>query len=381
MWQAETAKLFLLIFFLLYGGMHLYFYEKVRGAFLPKAGALVFWACFLSFCFLAPLVMRFAEGRDWETVVRLTAWSGYLWMAFLLLFCFLAFLLDVYRLLLRLLARLGKAEPLVPSPRWLFFLPLTGAMLLCLYGLFEARQVGTTHIVVRSERLSAGLRIVQISDVHIGVLVKGERLAEILRKVQEAKPDLLVCTGDLLDGQLNRMEEAAAMLRQIRPPLGKYAVMGNHEFYAGLDEAQEFLQKSGVTPLRNRKITVGGLLDLAGVDDPAVHGVRKAGNDAEGKLLSPRAGRFTVLLKHQPFALEDGEPLFDLQLSGHTHRGQVFPFSLVTRLFFPHHSGLYRLKSGALIYVSPGSGTWGPPVRLLAPPEVTIIDLLPKGPA
>jgi predicted MPP superfamily phosphohydrolase len=91
--------------------------------------------------------------------------------------------------------------------------------------------------------------------------------------------------------------------------------------------------------------------------------------------LSP--GRFTILLKHQPLVEKDAPGAFDLQLSGHTHGGQIFPFSLLTRLVFPFHAGNYRLTGGALIHVSRGTGTWGPPVRFLAPPEITIIDLMP----
>ena len=123
------------------------------------------------------------------------------------------------------------------------------------YGFFEARQIRTERIEIRSAKLPKTLeklRIVQISDVHIGVLVRGARLAEILRRVREESPDLVVATGDLVDGQLDSMDEAAAQLREISPRYGKFAVTGNHEFYAGLDDAINFIKAVGIYPPAGR---------------------------------------------------------------------------------------------------------------------------------
>jgi uncharacterized protein len=224
------------------------------------------------------------------------------------------------------------------------------------------------------------LRIVQISDVHIGVLVRGVRLSEILRKVREASPDLVVATGDLVDGQLDRMAGAAAQLREIHPRYGKFAVTGNHEFYAGLDDAIDFIRQSGFTLLRQEMTAVAGAIDIAGVDDPAIRASGPRGDLSDRDVLSGaagRSGRFAILLKHQPSVQKDAPGAFDLQLSGHTHKGQIFPFSLITRRFFHYHSGNYRLANDALLHVSRGTGTWGPPIRFLAPPEITVIDLIP----
>jgi hypothetical protein len=124
---------------------------------------------------------------------------------------------------------------------------------------------------------------------------------------------------------------------------------------------------------------VEGLISIAGVDDPAVISSGLAGKVAEKELLSGLPGdKFTLFLKHRYEVEKEAVGLFDLQLSGHGHKGQIFPFMLVVRLATPYIAGLYDLSLGSLLYVSRGSGTWGPPIRFLAPPEVTVIDLVPE---
>ncbi len=375
--------LFLLTFFLLYGSLHFYFFLKLRAAFAPGAAAQIILAALLVLGLIAPLIVRVLERFGIETLVRLMSWAGNIWMAIIFLFFSVALILDLYRILVYAagLVLHTDVRAVMPAARTLFLSPLVAALIIGGYGFFEARQIRTERIEIRSAKIPKEIekiRIVQISDVHVGVMVRGERLAGMLRKVQEAAPDLLVATGDLVDGQLNSMDEAAAQFREIRPRYGKFAVTGNHEFYAGLDESIDFMNKSGFTPLRGEVTTVGGAIDLAGVDDPTVRRFGPAGGLSDREVLSPGGGRFTILLKHQPLVEKDALGAFDLQLSGHTHKGQIFPFSLVTSRFFFYHSGTYRLANGALLHVSRGTGTWGPPIRFLSPPQITVIDLMPE---
>lgn len=152
---------------------------------------------------------------------------------------------------------------------------------------------------------------------------------------------------------------------------------GNHEAYAGLKDALAFTERAGFVTLRGRAVTVAGLLDVAGVDDPAV----ASGGSERDLLASLPRDRFTLLLKHRPRVDPDAVGLFDLQLSGHTHDGQIFPFTVVVRLAHPTMAGRYPLSQGSELYVSRGSGTWGPPFRVGAPPEVTIVELVRKAPS
>ncbi len=376
--------LFLLVFFLIYGGFHFYFFLKVRAAFAPGAAGQVILVAFLILAMMAPIIVRVSERYGLETLARIMSWVGYVWMAVLLLFFSVSLLVDLYRLLIHISTLLfgTGVGARIPAARTAFFLPAAIALAMVLYGSFEALNVRTEKLEIRSAKIPKSLeriRIVQISDVHVGVLIQGKRLARILRKVREAAPDLLVSTGDLVDGQIDSMAGAAAQLRAILPRYGKFAVTGNHEFYAGIDEALDFTEKAGFTVLRGAVATIAGAIDLAGVDDPGMHGPGLGGRSPDREILArANAGHFTILLKHQPRVEQDGSGAFDLQLSGHTHRGQIFPFSLITRLVFPFHSGNYRPADGALLHVSRGTGTWGPPVRFLSPPEITVIDLMPE---
>lgn len=377
--------LFLLTFFLIYGGLHFHFFLRFRAAFAPGAAVQAVLVVLLLLCLMAPIIVRVSERYDLDALARLMSWIGYLWMAVLLLFLASSVLLEIYRLLVRATGLLLRAEVsrFLPSAGILFFIPVAAALAIVGYGFFAALDPRVERLEIRSAKIPkemGRIRVVQISDVHVGLLVRGERLAVMLRKVREAAPDVLVCTGDLVDGQGDNLAKAAAQFREINPPLGKFAVTGNHEFYAGIDQSLDFMAKSGFIILRGEIATVAGVIDLAGVDDPAIRlfSLYRKLSDREVISRGGGSGRFTILLKHQPLLEEDAPGAFDLQLSGHTHKGQIFPFSLVTRLVFPYHSGSFPLANGALLHVSRGTGTWGPPVRFLSLPEITVIDIGPE---
>jgi predicted MPP superfamily phosphohydrolase len=252
-----------------------------------------------------------------------------------------------------------------------------------IYGYFEALHIRTEYVTVKTSKIPEKIgrfRIVQISDVHLGLIVGKSRLKRILRKVKDARPDILVSTGDLVDGQMDDLEMLTDMFQNIPTQYGKFAITGNHEFYAGLDRALAFTEKAGFTILRGEGLTVSNLINVAGVDDPARKRYVPDRAVSEKALLEkmPRE-KFTLFLKHQPVISSESLGMFDLQLSGHTHKGQIFPFNLVTKLYYPMHTGLSKVNGNALLYVSRGSGTWGPPVRFLSPPEVTVIDITYKS--
>jgi predicted MPP superfamily phosphohydrolase len=213
----------------------------------------------------------------------------------------------------------------------------------------------------------------------LGLMVGERRMARVIKLVATAKPDVLVCSGDLVDAQMDRLNHLASMLKKIEAPLGKFAVMGNHEFYAGIRQSEHFLQTAGFVLLRNQAYSLENLFTIVGIDDP-VGRQRYPENGVvstnEKDLLALSSSKtLKILLKHRPTVENESLGLFDLQLSGHTHGGQIFPFNLVVKHYYPHQKGLYRLGKGSVLYVSRGTGTWGPPMRLFAPPEVTLIEL------
>jgi uncharacterized protein len=374
---------FLLIFFLLYGGLHGYAFWKIRSAFSPGPVVLMLLTAVMALMVLAPILIRVSERHGLEWTARTLSLVGYAWMGVLFLFFSFSLLFEACRLLLSLAGWASKKEivPMLLSARPAFFIPLILALGVFVYGWFDARNIRMEFLTLRTDKLSpetGRLRLVQISDVHIGLMNGADFISRLLRVVQAAKPDLLLSTGDLVDGQINSMEKVLPLLQEIRPRLGKYAVAGNHEFYAGISEASEFTRKAGFEMLRGKGVTVGGVINIAGIDDPAGRAVGRHRPIREAELLETLpAQHFTLLLKHQPLVDRNALDRFDLQLSGHTHKGQIFPFTLITRLYFPFHAGSFRLSDLSRLHVSRGTGTWGPPIRFLSPPEVTVIDLVP----
>jgi len=378
-------SLFLLTFFLIYGGVHLYLFVKIKGAFHPGVAANVVLIIVLAFMILAPIIVRLCERYGYDTLALIMSYTGYLWMGVIFLFFVSSLVLDLYHLLIRTGALISHRDltRLVLSPSYAFLLPLMISAGINAYGYFEAKDIKTEKITIASPKIpeAAGrIRIVQISDVHIGIIVRGERLKHIVEEVKKAQPDILLSTGDLVDGQIDSLSEHTAFLRDVQPRYGKYAITGNHEFYAGLDEALDFTRGAGFVVLREAGVNVAGVINIAGVDDPTADAFGLAKPISETELLRRLSReRFTVLLKHRPVIEKNSVGHFDLQLSGHTHNGQIFPFNLVVQRFYPLITGYFNMPDDAHLYVSRGTGTWGPPIRFLSSPEITVIDLIHRG--
>jgi predicted MPP superfamily phosphohydrolase len=379
------VTLFLAVFFLLYGGMHLYAFLKAKAALSFGPGAGLILAAFMASMIAAPFLVRFLERSGMESSARTVAYVGYTWLGILFLFSSYLCVFDIYRIFIsagRLITHKDLSFLVLPV-RTAFFLPLVVSLLTSLYGYFEAKNIRTEHREIKTAKIPAEvgrLRIVQISDVHLGLIVREERLKRILDIVKKADPDFFVVTGDLVDGDVCRLNGLSNMLRDINPRAGKYAITGNHEFYSGLEQAKCFIRDSGFTLLRGE--SVSGIINIAGVDDPAGERLGLSRKVSEKDLLSglPKE-KFTLFLKHRPLIDSSAIGLFDLQLSGHIHKGQIFPFTILTWLYYPVLSGFVNVGNGSYLYESRGAGTWGPPIRVLAPPEVAVIDLVYAGPS
>jgi predicted MPP superfamily phosphohydrolase len=221
-----------------------------------------------------------------------------------------------------------------------------------------------------------GLRIAHMSDLHVGPTIRKRTLERIIKRVENARPDLLAFTGDAVDGMVAELAPFLEPLRAFQPRLGKFYVPGNHEYYWAGNAWVEKFRELGFRTLPNRNTVVavdGASLLLAGVTDPAAADAGGEAPDVE----KARAGEGfpRILLAHRPdFAEPAAKAGFQLQLSGHTHGGQFFPWTLIIGWFHRHPQGLHRVGK-MWLYVSKGTGYWGPPVRLGARPEVAILVL------
>jgi hypothetical protein len=317
-----------------------------------------------------------------EGIARVAAHAGYAWMGGLFLFISLNLLSDGISLLLRGGAALAGNSGAFSSPengRRMFLFLSCLSVALAAYSAFEATRIGIVRLRIETDRLPPSvprLRIAQITDVHLGLVHRNRKAAAIADRVRAERPDILVSTGDFVDGRVDHVEGLAEIFREIPAPRGKFAVPGNHEYYAGSPQSLSFTRRAGFTLLRGEAVTVDDAVRIAGVDDPASAAFLAPRGPSEADLLGPGPpGRFTVLLKHRPSADPASYGRFDLQLSGHTHHGQIFPFRLFTRFVYPLLAGDHPLPGGGMLHVSRGTGTWGPPMRFLTPPEIAIVDI------
>jgi predicted MPP superfamily phosphohydrolase len=375
-------SLFLLSFFLIYGSMHAYALLKARSALAFGLGTTLALLLLLAVLLCAPIVTHHLSRHGYEEPARIVAYVGYLWMGFLFFFVCLNLFADLLRLPLRVMGSGGIAANAGGGIAGRsVFLCITGlAVALSGYAIVEASRIDVVRVRIVTDRLPASvpsLRIAQITDLHLGLIHRNGKAREVAAIVAREHPDIFVSTGDFVDGQLDGIAALAEILREIPAPRGKFAVLGNHEYYAGIDRSIAFTRESGFTVLRDESVTVDGAVRIAGVDDPAGARFGRTGGTSEAALLANRPdGPFTVLLKHRPQLDPATGGKFDLQLSGHTHHGQIFPFRLLTRLAFPLLAGDHPVPGGGILHVSRGTGTWGPPMRFLAPPEVTVVDIV-----
>lgn len=257
------------------------------------------------------------------------------------------------------------------------------------WGVWSAiRPVEVKRLTVRLKNLPesmSGFRLVQLSDIHVGPTIGRDFIEDVVQKVNDLDADAVAITGDLIDGTVTEIGEAVRPLGDMQSTYGTFFVTGNHEYYSGADVWLAFLEQIGIRTLRNECVVLGegdDCIQVAGVDDWTAHQFGgDHGADVVRALAHRNADKPVVLLAHQPVQFDEAREYgVDLQISGHTHGGQIFPFGVLTRLVQPFVSGLHR-RGDSQIYVSSGTGYWGPPMRIAAPAEITLIELQPKASA
>ena len=296
-------------------------------------------------------------------VLRALDWAAYTAMGLSSLLIVAFFVIDLLR---------------VPDTARLVVGVVSGAAFLTLVGIVLARRPRVVRVTVPIADLPsdlAGFRILQLSDLHVGPTIRRRFVDAVVDRANALQPDLVAVTGDVADGLVPDLRDHVAPLGRLKAPHGTFFVTGNHEYYWDVRGWIAELQRLGLDVLSNEhrlvrrgagRLLVAGVTDLSAASDPAAAVAGAPPSDVR------------VLLAHQPrsaFAAQAAG--YDLQLSGHTHGGQYFPFNLLVRLFQPFVAGLHRLES-MWLYVSRGTGYWGPPLRLGAPAEITLLELQPS---
>jgi predicted MPP superfamily phosphohydrolase len=310
------------------------------------------------------------------------AWIVYTWLGFALYLFLLTALSDAWRIA----AAVFGALPVDPTRRLLLARTIgagigAAAGLIGLGGAanvmrgFDLKRVRVP--LARLPQAASGYSIVQMTDVHVGPTIGRDFVERIVRETNALAPDMVVITGDLVDGTVEQLAHLVAPLRNLRAKDGVFFVTGNHEYYSGADAWIEHLATLGVRVLRNERVAIGDAFDLAGVDDASAHRMLPDHRQDVAKALRGRdPSRAVVLLAHQPKAIRDAlRADVDLQLSGHVHGGQMVPFNWLVLLDQPFVSGLHLVER-TWIYVSTGTGYWGPPMRVGPGAELTRIELV-----
>src|SRR5271168_3295373 len=346
------------------------------------AGIALLVAC----CWLIPLSVR-TRTMENRRLAEALSWVGLTAMGFLSTLFVFTLLRDLVLLGVRLfLTDRQAAFWVAPSAHWTLYL----TVLITLAGFVIARRiprvVEVNIPIAGLPRALQGFSIAQISDVHVGPTIKRGFVAAIVRRVNELNADLIAVTGDLVDGTVQQLSAHTAPLAELSARHGAYFVTGNHEYYSGESAWTLEIRRLGLQVLKNEHVVLehnGASLVLAGVTDVSAHHFDAAEQSDPVAALrgAPADAGARILLAHQPnSAAAAAGAGFDVQLSGHTHGGQFWPWNLFVRFFQPFTGGLYRLKN-LWIYVSRGTGYWGPPNRFGVPSEITRIRLIAAAPA
>jgi predicted MPP superfamily phosphohydrolase len=369
-------------------GIHYYLWARlVRDIGWPAPWERVLGWGVLLLALALPLFLLASRALPRE-VASPISWVVYTWLGLMFLLFVLLIPADLVRGLAWLIERIAGA-PADPARRQ-FLARLfggivgAGALGAAGYGIWSVmRPIAVKPVKVPLAGLPdpfAGFVIAQITDVHVGPTIGKSFIEELVAKTNAMEPDLVAITGDLVDGTVERLGPLLEPLSRLKAKHGVYFVTGNHEYFSGAAEWVSHLATLGVRVLRNERVSIerdGAALDLAGIDDPTGGNfLPDHGPDLAGALAGRDASRLLLLLAHQPRQVhEAAEHGVALQLSGHTHGGQIFPFNFLVPLQQPFVAGLHRVRDTA-IYVSRGTGYWGPPKRFGAPSEITRIRLV-----
>ena len=359
-------------------------WRLLSGLSIGPAGIAAGILLLIGACLLIPFSMQTRALPNRKFADRL-AWVGLTAMGFFSTLFVLTLLRDVVLLAARLLISSGQAYLWIePSAQLTLYLTL----MITALGMFIARRrPGVIEVKIPVANLPQalhGFSIAQISDMHVGPTIKRGFVEGVVRRVNGLNADLIAVTGDLVDGSVQQLSPHTAPLAGLAARHGAYFVTGNHEYYSGERAWTEEIRRLGLRVLKNEHVVLqhdGASLVLAGVTDYSAHHFDPAQRSDPAAALrgAPVDAGARVLLAHQPSsAAAAAEAGFDVQLSGHTHGGQFWPWNLFIHFFQPFSSGLHRSRD-LWVYVSRGTGYWGPPNRFGVPSEITRIRLVPAG--
>jgi predicted MPP superfamily phosphohydrolase len=390
------VSIFFILLLVVSLSMGLYIVRRIiRPAQLGPLANVIVWAVLLAALLTTPAVIALRRFHFQGLWVDTAIWTGYLILGFILFVFTLCLVRDVGLLILIVIDRVRArvrphSRPLLPALAWAGKLAratnvvvIVFALGLCLLGLYEARRVPpikTVHVTLDAlDPALDGFRLVQLSDLHVGPTIRGSWVNKVVERTNTARPDLVAITGDLVDSSVHRLLPEVRILQHLKATHGVFFVTGNHEYYSGATPWITALKEMGLDVLMNehRIITHNGAeLVVAGVPDLRGGRFDPSHEPDPGRAVADAPdGLVRILFAHQPVMADQVQQYgYDLMIAGHTHGGQFFPGTLLVHLFQPYVAGLHTIGE-MLLYVSRGTGYWGPPLRIGAPSEITLLIL------
>ena len=357
-------------------GVNIYLYNSLKHFFCSDASRKIFLAVYI-FLSLSFVLGRFLEKYSYTaSVVPITA--GSVFFAFVLYAFIGAIAIDSLNLIFKLSGR-GVLCPIkIKALAVVIF-----STAVCAAGFINSFNFAVRELVIYTEKnISADeFKIAFASDLHLGHIVGKRKLSFLVDKFNEFSPDAVILGGDTIDEDIEpvRRKRLNRKLSEIKSRYGTFAVLGNHEYIGGVDEAREYLLSNGIKLLEDSMVELPEGIIIAGRDDLMKNSYAGVKRKSISEIIEPmHLDKYILLIDHQPKNLIDAEKhSIDLQLSGHTHHGQMFPFNFITSAIYELSTGFMK-RGKASYYVSSGFGTWGPPVRLFRRPEIVLIRIIPK---
>ncbi len=379
--RTVTLIIFYSIALTIYLALNYYIFIRGWQALPPASRNRSIYIAVFIFLSLSYVAGRIIESYWLGQPASFLIWTGSFWLGAMLYFILLLVLIDLVRLL-------HLVVPVIPSP-WLKNIAHTKAVLFtgtiaAVFIIILSGHINTWYprinrleVDLEGSRSKMGaVNMVLVSDIHLGTLTSKNRIRKMVERINALDPDIILLAGDILDEDVGPVihRDLGSSIRDLFAPLGVYGITGNHEYIGGVDEATDYLGSHGIHLIRDSVIRINDSFYLAGREDLVINRFTGRTRKSVEELLGHTGDDLPViLLDHQPFGLEKSAAAgADLQLSGHTHHGQMWPLNFITGAIFSVSRGLGEID-GMKVYVSSGIGTWGPPMRIGNRPEIVLI--------
>jgi predicted MPP superfamily phosphohydrolase len=379
--KKSSFVIFFSIVFTVYGAVNYYIFITGWNAIPHRSYTATMYIILYLFFSLSFIAGRILERKMLSWFSTFLVWVGSFWLAAMVYFLLFSVFFDLIRLV-NLIFPIYSTEPRLKYSELkflLFFIVLSAVFVIVLLGFFNARipRVKKLYIKINKPSKFSALKIAAASDIHLGTIVNQPMLRKIVTLINSLEPDLVLLPGDVVDEDIGPVikQNLGETLKLIKSKYGVYGITGNHEYIGGVEPACKYLEEHGINMLRDRVLQIEDDLFIAGREDRSI-------KQFAGKLRKPLdeilkdidKSNPIILMDHQPSGLADAEKNgIDLQLSGHTHNGQLWPFNFITKKVYELSWG-FKTKGSTQYYVSCGAGTWGPPIRTGNRPEIVLIN-------